>query len=101
MAQQKSKDPKAASAPSKQPTVAELRNWYGQNQKNLQNFAAAEEAYKSLRDVKRTSNKTISTFSKETLRTYLQNISSNEVNLRNLSRYLYYRSHTYFRLVNF
>jgi len=58
------------------------------------------KAIKALRDVQSTTiNRTIRTFSKETLRTYLQNISSNEQNLRNLSRFLVYRSQVYYRII--
>lgn len=81
------------------PTVTELREWY---EKNKQNYELAENQVKKLRDVnKNTSNKAISTFSKETVVGYLQNPSNNEKNLRNLSRYLYYRSNIYYRICEF
>ena len=41
------------------------------------------------RDVSRTDNVRINTYSKEDLMTYLSAIGSSEVNLRNLSRYLF------------
>lgn len=84
---------------SKEMSVAELREWYAQNQNYMKNFAAADQALKGLRDVTKSSVKAVTAFKKETLRTYLQNIGSNEANLRNLSRYLYYRCHAYYRLV--
>lgn len=56
---------------------------------------------KLLRDVMQSQTKTIPTYSKEELRTYLKNIGNSEINLRRLSRFLYYRSHIYFRLINF
>lgn len=86
-----------SSAPS-QSTAKQKNDWY---QKNINNYAVAEQAIKELRDVTKSTTKTINTFNKESLRGYFQNIGSNEKNLRNLSRYLYYRSHTYYRLVNF
>lgn len=90
---------KTAQSAPKKPTAAELREWYEKNKKQLSNFAKADNAITQLRDVTKTSNKTITAFNKETLRTYLQNIGSNEKNLRNLSRYLFYRCHAYYRLI--
>lgn len=87
----------AAPSQNSQPTAAEVREWY---EKNKNNFAVASDALKQLRDVtKITGNRTISAFNKESLRGYLQNIASNEQNLRNLSRYLFYRCHAYYRLI--
>lgn len=80
-------------------TAAEMKEWYEQN-KNTLNFDKANEALKNLRDITKTSTyRTINNFDKSSLRTYLQNISSNEKNIRNLSRYLYYRSQVYYRLI--
>lgn len=84
-----------------QKSSAEMREWYEKNKRHIENFAAAEQAAKSLRDITKTATKSISTFSRETLRTYLQNLGGSEKNLRNLSWYLYYRSQTYARLCNF
>lgn len=69
----------------------------------MENYAKAEEAIRQYRDANKNTaaSKTISTFSKETLRSYLQNVTSNEKNLRNLSWYLYYRSQVYNRICNF
>lgn len=83
----------------KRPTANEMKEWYEKNKAQL-NFEKGEEALTNLRDVTKTSTfRTISNFNKENLRTYLQNVSSNEVNLRNLSRYLYYRSQVYYRII--
>lgn len=80
-------------------TAAEMREWYERNKKHMEKFAAAQEGLIPLRDITKTSTKAVPTFNKETLRNYLQNIGSNEKNLRNLSRYLFYRCHAYYRLV--
>ena len=80
-------------------TSAEMREWYQKNKKHIENFAAAEQAAHSLRDITKTTTKAVTAFNKETLRSYLQNIGSNERNLRNLSRYLFYRCHSYYRLI--
>ena len=81
-------------------TVAEMRQWI-ENNRLVEKYATTQESWKQLRDVYKTSNKVVSTFSKETLRGYLQNIGSYEVQLRNLSRYLYYRSQVYYRLIKY
>lgn len=85
-------------------TAEELQGWYNENFAKVQRaerYEAAMDAARQLRDITKSSTKTISSFSKETLRTYLQNIGSNEANLRNLSWYLYYRSQVYMRIINF
>ena len=75
-------------------TVAEMKEWYAENAKNTQ------EAFKQVRDVTKTGRQTtLNSYNKQSVVSYLQNISSNENNLRNLSRYLFYRSQVYFRLV--
>ena len=71
----------------KNPTVSEMRSWYENNKKIIENYEAASDAIKQLRDITKTTTKNISTFNKDTLRTYLQNIGSNEKNIRNLSWY--------------
>ena len=85
---------KNAEFSSKPHTVAEMKEWYEKNAQNTQN------AFKQIRDVTKTARQTtLNSYSKDNVVTYLQNISSNENNLRNLSRYLFYRSQVYFRLV--
>lgn len=88
-----------SSSTTARPTASEMKEWYDNNKSKL-NFEKADEALKQLKDVSKSSSlRTVTTFSKDSLRTYLQNISSNEKNLRNLSRYLYYRSQVYYRLI--
>ena len=77
-----------------QHTAAEMKEWY---EKNTQN---TKDAFKQVRDVTKTIRQTtLNSYSKDNVVSYLQNISSNENNLRNLSRYLFYRSQVYFRLI--
>ena len=83
-----------------QPTVAELRDWYAKEQVRKENFERAQGALQLL-DPSSTNTKMFSTFSKETLRTYMQNPLTNYKNLRNLSRYLYYRSQIYKRIITY
>ena len=84
-------------------TAVEMKKWYEENKSQLKqfaNFATTQEAFKKLRDVtKNTRQTSISSYNKEKLITYLKNVSSYETELRNLSRYLFYRSQVYFRLV--
>lgn len=82
-------------------TVAEMREKYEQYEKHIERFKDAEDAVKRYRDISKNSSYNISTFDKEKLRGYLRNISNSEKELRNLSWYLYYRSHVYMRIVNF
>lgn len=88
-----------ASSNTKQPTAAEMRKWYEENKSKLENFADGSNALRQLQDIQRSTSKTVTAFNRETLRGYLQNIGSNEKNLRSLSRYLFYRSQVYFRLI--
>lgn len=82
-------------------TAAEMKKKYEQMEGRIKRFEEASDAVKLLRNVSKTQTRNIGTFDKETLRGYLQNIGSSEVNLRNLSWYLYYRSQVYARIINF
>lgn len=93
------KNPAASSSTNKkQPTVAELREWYAKQETNKALFDRAQTALQLL-DPSKSNARTFSTFSKETLRTYMQNPLTNYKNLRNLSRFLYYRSQIYKRII--
>lgn len=85
---------------SKQPTAAEMRAWYEKNKKNIELFERSQNALQLL-DPNASSAKTFTVFSKELLRTYMENPLSNYKNLRNLSRFLYYRSQPYKRLLQY
>lgn len=85
---------------SKQPTSSEIRNWYEQHKNTIERFERSQEALQ-LVDPKKTNSKTFSIYSKENLRTYMKNPFTNARNLRNLSRFLYYRSQIYRRIVNY
>lgn len=84
-----------------EPTTTELKNFYNNNKDRIERYASAETALNQLVDLTKTTTKTISSFDKSSLSTYLQNIGSNEKNLRNLSRYLYYRCNPYMRLIKY
>ena len=85
----------------KQPTVAEMRDFYEKNKNRIAKFDG-ESVAKQLRDIQKSKTyRTINNYNKETIRSYLQNISSNEKNLRGLSRYLFYRCEIYYRLVKY
>jgi hypothetical protein len=99
MKRRASKNTVTESAPPVHHTAAEMRDIYQKNKKSIANYQEAMEGIKSLRDVTKTSTKVVTAFNKDSLRQYLQNIGSNEKNLRNLSRYLYYRCHPYYRLI--
>ena len=80
---------------SEAPSKDEIQKLY-----NQMTYAKESELYKQLRDVTKSSAKTISAIDKATLKTYFLRLQSSERQLRNVSRYLYYRSNIFFRLVN-
>ena len=92
-----------SNASHKKMTAVEMKKWYEENKSQLGQFAnlsSTQEAFKKLRDVtKNTRQTSVSSYSKDKLINYLKNVSSYESELRNLSRYLFYRSQVYFRLV--
>lgn len=90
----------SAASSSKQPTSAEMRKWYEDHKKTIENFERSQNVLQLL-DPASTSTKTFNTFSKETLRTYMRNPLAQYKNLRSLSRFLYYRSQTYRRLIHY
>lgn len=63
------------------------------------NFADAVKNMKKLRDPNKRSSKSLTAYTREVIRGYLQTPAANEANLIKVSRYLYYRSQIYFRLV--
>ena len=71
-------------------------------ERNRAAFAAVKDAL-SLIDLTQSRNINYTTYSRDSLRTYLKNPASesNQKNLRKLSNYLYTVSHVYRRLINF
>ena len=91
---------RAQKSNEKRPTAAEMKEWYEKNKQRLLKYESATEAFKRLRDVtKSTRQTTIYSYNKENVITYLKNVSNYERELRQLSRYLFYRSQVYFRLI--
>lgn len=81
-------------------TAAEKREYLEKLEQ--QNFAKnkSKETFKQVRDVTKTVRQTtLSSYNKENVITYLKNIDNYEKELRGLSRYLFYRSQVYFRLI--
>ena len=72
-----------------------------EEEKSKINFDTAEEAVKRFREITKSNTRTINNFDKETLKTYLQNVGNYEQQLRNVSRYLYYRSQVYQKLIKY
>lgn len=77
-----------------------LKKKYEELQERVASFERSQNALQLL-DPTKSSSATSSVFSKETLRQYMQNPVSNYKNLRNLSRFLYYRSQVYKRIINY
>lgn len=85
---------------SSQPTAVERKQYMEKLEQQQQRFAKSQQAFKQVRDVTKTVKQiSISSYSKENVITYLQNIDSYEEELRGFSRYLFYRSQVYFRLI--
>ena len=83
-------------------SALELRNWYEKYNKTLINYKKAEEAFKKLKDVnKSTRERNVTKISKESLRNYLENPASYESQLRDVSRYLATRCQVYYRLIKY
>ena len=74
-----------------------------EEQRKREAFAAELKNIIQLFDPKKPPTRTTSTYSRDSLRTYLRNpaTDSNNKNLRKLSNYLYTISHVYRRMVNF
>ena len=90
------------STPKKSLSASEMRAWWEKYAKTIANFEDNKEALKKLKDVtKSTREKNTTRVTKANLRTYLENPSSNEAGLRNVSRYLATRCQVYYRLIKY
>ena len=87
---------------AKELTEKERIEFLRRDEKNKAAYAAVKDAL-SLIDLTQNKSITYTTYSRESLRSYLQNPASesNQKNLRKLSNYLYTVSHVYRRLINF
>ena len=73
-------------------TAAEMQQWIKDHDRQLQNYAAALDPIKALRDLTRgTATRRVDSLTKETIVTYLRSPISNEANIRNASWYLFFR----------
>ena len=86
----------------KQLTEKERIEFLRRDERNKAAYAAVKDAL-ALIDLTQNKSITYTTYSRESLRSYLQNPASesNQKNLRKLSNYLYTVSHVYRRLINF
>ena len=89
-------------AEKKQMTEKERIEMLSREERNRAAFAAVEDALKLI-DLTQSKSVTYTTYSRDSLRTYLKNPASegNQKQLRKLSNYLYTVSHVYRRLINF
>lgn len=82
-------------------TVAAMKEEFAHNEElSKLNFDKATEALKQYKDPNTNSAYSLNAYDRETIRGYLKNPANNEVNLRNVARYLYYRSQILYRLVH-
>lgn len=84
--------------PSGTKTVAEIKDNFIKYDNLKEIFAATNNALQLI-DLTKTESRTFQTYSRDTLRTYLQNPKSYESNLRNLSRYIYRLCYDYKRII--
>lgn len=82
--------------------IEQVKEWYSKtlSEREKQMFERAQDALQLL-DPTKTYTKTFTTFSKDKLRSYMKNPLTNYKNLRSLSRFLYYRSQVYRRIINY
>lgn len=87
---------------AKELTEQERIKFLRRDERNKAAYAAVKDVMSNI-DLTQNKSITYTTYSRESLRTYLQNPASesNQKNLRKLSNYLYTISHVYRRLVNF
>ena len=84
---------------AKERTVKEKKQWY--DKERTVYYADAKSAIAILRDVvKPAASKTVSAIDREEFLGWLSNITGNEKSLRDMARYMYYRSNVLFRIVN-
>lgn len=92
----------SANGTSNRPTATEIKSWYEKNKHSLEMYADAKDALLNLREISKNKKyKSIETISKEELRSYLENPTNYETQLRNISRYLVTRSQIYYRLIKY
>jgi len=93
---------KAVSFVANELTNQERIEMLSREERNRAAYAAVKNAL-ALIDLTQNRSLTYTTYSRDSLRTYLKNPASenNQKNLRNLSNYLYTVSHVYRRLINF
>ena len=86
------------STPSGDKSVQEVKKYIEESERLKAIYAATKQAL-SLADLTKTETRSFSTYSKETLRTYLKNPKSYETDIRKLSQFLYRLCYNYRRLV--
>ena len=91
---------KISTSQKKPQTAIERKQFMEKLEQQRLKFAETQQSFKQVCDVtKNVRQISISSYNKEDVITYLQNVDSYEEQLRGLSRYLFYRSQIYFRLI--
>lgn len=82
-------------------TVAAMKEEFAHNEALSKiNFDKAQKALRQYKDPNVNSSYFLNSYTRETIREYLKNPAGNEKNLRDVARYLYYRSQILYRLVH-
>lgn len=78
----------------------EMKKWYAENKSQIEKYTKAKASVTTLRDItKSIPTKRVDTVNKEELKEYIKHIGSYEKKLRDTSRYLFYRSNVYYRII--
>ena len=83
-----------------QKTAEEIRQWYEQHKTAIEKYEKAQSLINII-DPSKNENRTYTTFSRETFRTYMRNPANYYKRLIELSRFLYTRSNPYRKLINY
>lgn len=84
--------------PSGRKTVKQIKDDLMKYEKLKESFATTKDLLQLI-NLTKTESRTFQTYSRETLRTYLQNPKAYESNLRNLSKYIYRLCYDYKRII--
>lgn len=108
MAQRKRNSTSSGASTVGQPnhSVAEIKERYELEKKNEEDrlkalFDSTEEALRKIKDPKSRSNSSTNKYTRNNIRTYMQNVANNGSSLRKASRYFYYASQIYKYLIHF
>lgn len=90
----------SANGTSQKRTAAEIKAWYEQHKTSIEKFEKMQNGLQLINPNK-TQTRSYTIFSLETLRRYMKNPAAYYKNIIELSNFLYTRSHSYRKLINY